>query len=174
MSKPAFDSAMSAASEGLRLVARGAKHATEWAAANPKQATVAGAGAACVAAPMLVAAPVLGLVGFGANGIVGGSIAAGVQSGIGSVVAPSIFATLQSAAAGGYGIAAVSAVVQGLGIAVASSAGAMSALNKKEQGDENADTHDSEERIQDEDTGQEHHDSGTDGDDESHTAEAHL
>lgn len=72
MSAPNLDGAKAVASEGLRLVAKGVEHAAEWAATNPKQATVAGAGAACVVAPMLVMAPVLGLVGFGANGIVGG------------------------------------------------------------------------------------------------------
>ncbi|KAJ2995165.1 hypothetical protein NUW58_g1358 [Xylaria curta] len=101
MPHPAIDSAKAAALEGRRLVVEGAKKAKDWSAANPKQATAAGVGAAFVVAPMLIAAPVLGLLGFGANGIVGGSIAAGVQSGIGSVVAPSLFATLQSAAAGG-------------------------------------------------------------------------
>ena len=38
----------------------------------------------------------LGAIGFGASGIVGGSIAAGVQSSIGNVVAGSLFAKLQS------------------------------------------------------------------------------
>lgn len=94
-----------------------------------------GAGVLVCAVPALVAAPALGLAGFGANGIIGGSLtpfvwivhrfsagllivlpgslAAGAQSGIGSVVAPSLFATLQSAGAGGYGVSAVYGAVQG-------------------------------------------------------------
>ncbi|KAH8737978.1 hypothetical protein BGZ61DRAFT_526017 [Ilyonectria robusta] len=85
----------------------------QWASDHPIQATALGAGAAVLVSPAIVASPALGLLGFGANGIVGGSLAAGAQSGIGSVVAPSIFATLQSAGAGGYGVAAVHGVVQG-------------------------------------------------------------
>lgn len=48
------------------------KKATDWAAVNPRKAAAMGAGAVCVVAPMLVAAPVLGILGFGANGIIGG------------------------------------------------------------------------------------------------------
>ncbi|KAI0479845.1 hypothetical protein F4859DRAFT_477531 [Xylaria cf. heliscus] len=174
MYNPAVESAKSLASQGLRFAAAGARNATEWAAANLKQATIAGAGAACVVAPMLVAAPVLGLVGFGATGIVGGSIAAGIQSAIGSVVAPSVFATLQSAAAGGYGVAAVSGTVQGLGVLGTSCAGAMSFLNKKEQDDEDADAQGGKERVPDEDADQEHHDSNMDEDDGNLTAKAKI
>ncbi|KAH7023699.1 hypothetical protein EDB80DRAFT_49372 [Ilyonectria destructans] len=85
----------------------------KWASDHPVQAAAVGVGAAALVSPAIVASPVLGILGFGANGIVGGSIAAGAQSGIGSVVAPSLFATLQSAGAGGYGVAAVHGVVQG-------------------------------------------------------------
>ena len=51
----------------------------------------------------LMAVPCIGaaLFGFGAAGIVGGSFAAGVQSGIGNVAAGSAFATLQSLGATG-------------------------------------------------------------------------
>lgn len=85
----------------------------QWASDHPIQAVVFGTGAAVLVSPALVASPALGALGFGANGVVGGSIAAGAQSGIGSVVAPSFFATLQSAGAGGYGVATVHGVVQG-------------------------------------------------------------
>lgn len=46
--------------------------AAGWATANPGKTTVLGAGAVCIAAPMIVAAPLLSAVGFGANGIVAG------------------------------------------------------------------------------------------------------
>ncbi|KAI1277412.1 hypothetical protein F5Y07DRAFT_85540 [Xylaria sp. FL0933] len=114
--------------------------AADWAVANPGKAAAVGAGAVLVAAPMALAAPLLGAAGFGANGIVAGSLAAGAQSSIGSVVAPSLFATLQSAGAAGYGVAAVSGVVQAAGVAVAASVGASSALKKRgeEGGDDTA------------------------------------
>ncbi|KAI0446877.1 hypothetical protein F4803DRAFT_546729 [Xylaria telfairii] len=157
MPAPNFDGAKATASESLRFVAKGVTNATEWAATNPKQAAVAGVGAACVVAPMLVVAPVLSLVGFGANGIVGGSIAAGIQSGIGNVVAPSLFATLQSAAAGGYGVATVAATVQGLGVTAGSACAAMSAFNNKKHYDQDADDQETEEHFQDQYASQEHH-----------------
>ncbi|KAM0562152.1 hypothetical protein ACHAPJ_002597 [Fusarium lateritium] len=81
-----------------------------------------GAGLAMAAAPALVASPALAAAGFGANGIVGGTVAAGAQSAIGNVVAPGVFATLQSAGAGGYGVAIVNGVVQGAGV-IATAAG---------------------------------------------------
>ncbi|KAH6897273.1 hypothetical protein B0T10DRAFT_181753 [Thelonectria olida] len=93
----------------------------EWASNHPFQAAGLGTAALVIAAPGVVAAPLLGAAGFGANGIVGGTIAAGVQSSIGNVAAGGLFATLQSAAAGGYGVAAVNGVIQGsavLGVAV--------------------------------------------------------
>ncbi|KAK7428482.1 hypothetical protein QQZ08_004920 [Neonectria magnoliae] len=90
--------------------------AKQWVKDHPYQATAFGAGAAVVVAPALVATPALAALGFGANGIVGGSIAAGVQSGIGSVAAPGLFATLQSAGAAGYGLAAVHGTVQGVAL----------------------------------------------------------
>jgi hypothetical protein len=54
-----------------RAAAQGAK----WVAANPGTAAAAGVGLVLVAAPALVTAPVLGAVGFGANGIVAGVLA---------------------------------------------------------------------------------------------------
>ena len=65
-------------------------------------------GGAVVAAPCLAASA----VGFGTAGIVGGSVAAGIQSTIGNVAAGSLFATMQSLGATGsfvYGATAGSA-----------------------------------------------------------------
>ena len=120
-----------------------------------------GAGVLVCAVPALVAAPALGLAGFGANGIVGGpltpfvwivhrsspgllivllgSLAAGAQSGIGSVVAPSLFATLQSAGAGGYGLSAVYGAVQGAAALGASGSLAASFRGKKADKEKNGD-----------------------------------
>ncbi|KPM37770.1 hypothetical protein AK830_g8802 [Neonectria ditissima] len=113
--------------------------AKDWAIAHPFQAAAFGSGALVMAAPAIVASPALAAAGFGANGIVGGSVAAGVQSGIGSVVAPGLFATLQSAGAAGYGVAAVHGTVQGVALA-ATGAGAwaskkMANEEKKQSGD---------------------------------------
>ncbi|KAF5662393.1 hypothetical protein FHETE_7978 [Fusarium heterosporum] len=96
------------------------------------------AGAALIAVPALVAGPLLGIVGFGAGGVVAGSAAAGLQSGIGSVVAPSLFATLQSAGAGGYGVAAVHGVIQGVG-AIAAAGGIGNWLRGRNGRDEGSD-----------------------------------
>lgn len=114
-----------------------------------------------------MAAPALGLAGFGANGIVGGqltpfvwvvhrfsvglltvllgSLAAGAQSGIGSVVAPSLFATLQSAGAGGYGLSAVYGAVQGAAAVGAGGSLAASFRGKKKDDKEKKGDKDSEE-----------------------------
>ncbi|KAK7756171.1 hypothetical protein SLS62_001763 [Diatrype stigma] len=110
-----------------RLAAAGAA----WARENPEKAALCGAAGAVVlvtvAAPGAVATPVLAVTGFGSEGVVGGSLAAGIQSGAGSVVSPSLFATCQSAAMGGYGVPAVVAAVQVGGAAVAAGAGAAAA-----------------------------------------------
>ena len=95
------------------------------------------AGATIVAAPSLVTAPfvgILGLVGFGSGGIVGGrlrasikpstlltnncagSFAAGAQAMLGNVVAGSWFASATSAAMGGYGLAGLTTAVQSAGV----------------------------------------------------------
>ena len=85
----------------------------------------AAVGAVVTVAPAIVASPALAAAGFAADGVVKGSIAAGVQAGIGNVVTPGLFATLQSAGAGGYGVAAVSAGVSAVsGTASALAAGA--------------------------------------------------
>jgi len=130
------------------------------------------------AVPALVAAPALGLAGFGANGIVGGSstpfisiihqfsasllivllgsLAAGAQSGIGSDVAPSLFATLQSAGAGGYGLSAVYGAVQGAAAVGAGGSLAASFRGKKKNDKEKkGDKYDEESEADEEDEGDE-------------------
>ncbi|EIM91683.1 uncharacterized protein STEHIDRAFT_165890 [Stereum hirsutum FP-91666 SS1] len=80
------------------------------------KAAAVGAGVSAAVAP--AAAPgVVGLVGFGGNGVVAGSWAAGVQSGIGSVAAGSPFAVAQSVGAGG--------ALPVVGIVIAAAAGAV-------------------------------------------------
>ncbi|KAJ4325677.1 hypothetical protein N0V84_003395 [Fusarium piperis] len=106
-----------------------AQHAKD----NPKAAVAVGTGVLVCAVPALVAAPALGIAGFGANGIVGGSIAAGAQSSIGSVVAPGLFATLQSAGAGGYGISTVYGAIQG--VAALGAGGGLAASFKGKKAD---------------------------------------
>ncbi|OHE99464.1 hypothetical protein CORC01_05264 [Colletotrichum orchidophilum] len=121
--------------------------AGQWMYNNPAKTIYYGATAGSLvvlAAPALVAAPALGAAGFGAQGIVAGSAAAGVQAGIGNVVAPSLFATLQSAGAAGYGAAAVNGAVQiGAGVFATTFAwfGAKNEENEKHDGkdDENED-----------------------------------
>ncbi|KAI1746473.1 hypothetical protein F4782DRAFT_536438 [Xylaria castorea] len=140
-----------AASASMSLVADAGRKAAGWAAANPGKTAAMAAGAVLIAAPMAAMAPVLGAAGFGANGIVAGSVAAGVQSSIGSVGAGSLFATLTSAGAGGSGVAAASIgaqVVAGVG---AASAGLMSIFGKKKnQEGEDAAAEKSEEHVLDE------------------------
>ncbi|KAK3985168.1 hypothetical protein QBC44DRAFT_335567 [Cladorrhinum sp. PSN332] len=105
---------------------KAAEKGVELAVKNPGTAAVAcvmGAGLIVVAAPAAVAAPVLGAVGFSAEGVLAGSIAAGVQGTIGNVVGGSAFAVCQSAAAGGAGAAVVAGATQVAGGAVAVAAG---------------------------------------------------
>jgi hypothetical protein len=95
--------------------------AGHWATNNPKQAAAAGiavSGLAMVAAPGLVTVPLLNAMGFSSGGVVGGSVAAGVQSVIGNVAAGSAFAIGQSAGAGGAGLAIANMAVQVPGAAI--------------------------------------------------------
>ncbi|KAI0951709.1 hypothetical protein AcV7_007729 [Taiwanofungus camphoratus] len=78
---------------------------------------VAGAALAPVVAPIA-----LGAVGFGASGVVGGSLAALIQGGIGNVAAGSLFAICQSIGAGGA--LPVLGYVAGAGLGVAATAAA--------------------------------------------------
>ncbi|KAK0636470.1 hypothetical protein B0T17DRAFT_519208 [Bombardia bombarda] len=114
--------------------------AAQWAGKNPGTAACAVVGAggvAIVASPAILMSPLLGLAGFGANGVIGGSIAAGIQAMIGNVAAGSAFATLTSAGMGGYGAATVAAVGQAAGVSAIAGAGVGIALKeKKNDGDE--------------------------------------
>ncbi|KAF3071306.1 hypothetical protein GL218_00454 [Daldinia childiae] len=85
-----------------------------WMRQNPKQTTAYVVAGVAVAAPMVIAGPILGALGFGATGIAAGSVAAGAQTA--NVAAGSLFAILQSAGMGGYGVATVGGIVQGGGI----------------------------------------------------------
>ncbi|KHN99575.1 Interferon-induced 6-16 [Metarhizium album ARSEF 1941] len=112
------------------------------AAEHPVAATVVGAGAAVVAAPVLLSAPALAVAGYGSSGVVAGSLAATIQSSVGSVAAGSAFATLQSAGAAGAGLATVNGIAQGVGAGTAAVAWLMGYLghdnnnngNEKEAG----------------------------------------
>ncbi|KAK3339570.1 hypothetical protein B0H65DRAFT_511754 [Neurospora tetraspora] len=115
--------------------------AKEWIKQNPKAAAALGltaGGLTVVAAPALLTGPVLSFMGFGSSGVVGGSIAAGIQGMIGNVVAGSWFATATSAAMGGYGVPVVAAVGQGVGAAAAFVGGAYATkeLRKEQAGEE--------------------------------------
>ncbi|KAK1700908.1 hypothetical protein BDP55DRAFT_625174 [Colletotrichum godetiae] len=113
------------------------KKAIDWMRENPGTTTCYGLSAsslAVLAAPALVAAPALGLAGFGSQGIVAGSAAAGIQAGIGNVVAPSLFATLQSAGAAGYGATVVNGVIQA-GAGFSATAFAWWGAKKKDRGE---------------------------------------
>ncbi|KAK1478990.1 hypothetical protein CABS01_14674 [Colletotrichum abscissum] len=110
------------------------RKAADWVRENPGTTVCYGLSAGSLvvlAAPALVAAPALGLAGFGSQGIVAGSTAAGIQAGIGNVVAPSLFATLQSAGAAGYGAAVVNGAIQG-GAGVSATAFAWLGAKKKD------------------------------------------
>ncbi|KAI5465561.1 hypothetical protein BGZ63DRAFT_420118 [Mariannaea sp. PMI_226] len=144
-------------SGGNQYLATGRK----WASEHPYQVAGFGAAALLIAAPGFAAAPVLGVLGFGANGIVGGSIAAGAQSAAGNVVAGSVIATLQSAGAGGYGATTVCGIVQGTGVlGAAGSAWSYLRGNKETQGEgedsatENNKHDDDHESASSEDTGE--------------------
>lgn len=72
-------------------------------------AAVGGVTIATVAAVPLV----LGAVGFGAGGVVAGSMAAAIQAGIGNVAAGSLFAVAQSVGAAGLAASTVVGTVGG-------------------------------------------------------------
>ncbi|KAI1288790.1 hypothetical protein F5Y03DRAFT_379170, partial [Xylaria venustula] len=72
-------------SSALSAVAEHGRNTADWAATNPGKAAALGVSSTLLIVPMVVAGPALAAVGFGANGIVAGSAAAGIQSGIGSV-----------------------------------------------------------------------------------------
>ncbi|KAG6289763.1 hypothetical protein E4U46_002328 [Claviceps purpurea] len=72
-----------------------------------------------VAVPGLIAAPMLGLLGFGSLGPGAGTVAALIQSLIGNITAGSLFAMLQSAGMGGAGALALGTLLSGFGIGIA-------------------------------------------------------
>ncbi|KAJ7748310.1 interferon alpha-inducible protein 6-like protein, partial [Mycena maculata] len=84
----------------------------------PVAAGIAGAGLGA-ASTALLAAPVLGLVGFSSIGPVAGTLAASIQASIGSVAAGSLFAGAQSIAMGGMAVPPVAIVLGGIAIGVA-------------------------------------------------------
>ena len=77
-----------------------------------KPAIVVGAVTGGVLATPLIVPVALGTVGFTSTGVVGGSIAAGLQAQVGNVVAGSAFAACQSMAMGGS-IAPVATIATG-------------------------------------------------------------
>ncbi|KAK4080044.1 hypothetical protein H0G86_006171 [Trichoderma simmonsii] len=82
---------------------------------HPIEAAKLLGGITVTAAPVAVAVPLLGALGFGAVGVAGGSLAATIQASIGPVAAKSLFAILQSAGAGGMGMAAVKTAILAAG-----------------------------------------------------------
>ncbi|KAI0338974.1 hypothetical protein BDW22DRAFT_1348114 [Trametopsis cervina] len=94
------------------VVKQGGKKTVATIKANPGRTVLVVAGGATIIAPMLIAGPLLGMVGFGASGPIAGTLAAFIQSCIGNVAAGSLFAILQSAAMGGAGTVLVGALVQ--------------------------------------------------------------
>ncbi|KAG6020328.1 hypothetical protein E4U19_006428 [Claviceps sp. Clav32 group G5] len=81
-------------------------------------AALVGAGG-LVAVPGLVAAPMLGVLGFGSLGPGAGTLAALIQSLIGNITAGGLFAMLQSAGMGGAGALALGTLISGFGIGIA-------------------------------------------------------
>ena len=86
---------------------------SNWVRAHPYRAFCIFGGVTILGLTVAIPA-ILQIVGFGALGPVGGSIAAGWQSSLGLVVAGSPFAFLQSAAMGG----AAMGVMTGIGVLV--------------------------------------------------------
>ena len=84
-----------------------------------------GIGIAATGATVLTIAAIPIIMGFGAAGVVAGSVAAGIQAGIGSVAAGSLFAAAQSWAALGFFTSAAwaggTAAVVGTGAAIIAS-----------------------------------------------------
>ncbi|KAG5934230.1 hypothetical protein E4U59_006352 [Claviceps monticola] len=78
-------------------------------------AALVGAGG-FVAAPGLIAAQILGALGFGSLGPGARTAAALIQSLIGNVARGSFFAMLQSAGMGGAGAMALNAIISGVGL----------------------------------------------------------
>ncbi|KAF6039679.1 hypothetical protein EB796_002010 [Bugula neritina] len=60
---------------------------------------------------------ILGAIGFGSGGVIGGSVAAGIQSSIGNVAAGSVFSALQSLGAAGLSMSGLAAATVTVGSA---------------------------------------------------------
>ncbi|KAL5092678.1 hypothetical protein Trisim1_001232 [Trichoderma cf. simile WF8] len=84
-------------------------------------ASLIAGGITVTAASAAVAAPFLGALGFGAAGVVHGSLATIIQASTGTVAGSSLFAILQSAGPGGIGMSAVKTAI------LAAAGGAMTA-----------------------------------------------
>ncbi|CAI4214011.1 unnamed protein product [Parascedosporium putredinis] len=110
------------------------QNSTQWVSGNPVRSAFAAAGATAVIIPGVVVAPVLAVAGFGAQGIIGGSIAAGIQATIGNVAA-GVFAIFQSAGMAGYGAGIVNGGVQIAGVVAAAAAAAVTGFKEPEDGD---------------------------------------
>ncbi|KAF3937327.1 hypothetical protein ABW19_dt0203059 [Dactylella cylindrospora] len=95
-----------------------------------KVAAGVGVAGAAVVTTAILSPIILPAIGFGSAGIVGGSLAAGVQSGIGLVEAGSVFALLQSAGMGGAAGAAAIATA-GVTAAAATTAATVASLVAK-------------------------------------------
>lgn len=77
---------------------------------HPIEAATLLGGITVTAAPVVMAVPFLGALGFGAGGV-----AQAIQASFGPIAAKSLFAVLQSAGAGGMGMAAVKTAIQAAG-----------------------------------------------------------
>ncbi|RAL13053.1 uncharacterized protein BO97DRAFT_423758 [Aspergillus homomorphus CBS 101889] len=102
-----------------------AKDGANWAAANPGSAACLAGGLTALAAPGVVAIPLLHHAGFTAVGVQAGSVAAG-----------SWFTIGQSAGAGGYGFPIVQGMVQGVGVGVGAVGAGWKHLKRWTSGDD--------------------------------------
>ncbi|EHK16631.1 uncharacterized protein TRIVIDRAFT_65612 [Trichoderma virens Gv29-8] len=85
---------------------------------HPIEAATLLGGLTVTAAPIAVAVPFLGALGFGAGGVASGSLAAAAQASLSPIVEKGMMAILQSAGVGVMGMAAARAALQATGGAV--------------------------------------------------------
>ncbi|KAI9694368.1 MAG: hypothetical protein M1820_008968 [Bogoriella megaspora] len=83
---------------------------------NPRTLGLIAANSVITVCPWLLTGPILSLLGFGPGGVIGGSIAAWIQSITHPIVRGGIFATLRSAAMGGFGTAIVNGLTSAAGV----------------------------------------------------------
>ncbi|KAF7551607.1 hypothetical protein G7046_g7678 [Stylonectria norvegica] len=86
--------------------------AKQWVEQNPKRAAILLCSIATFSAPTVIATITLCAAGFGAPGIMAGSLAVYIHRIIGNPVARSLFATLTSAGMGGYGMQVVRIILK--------------------------------------------------------------